>query len=252
LVALEAGNNGHVDVVAAFVTVAALTTLVRAASVRGNVAGGALLGLAVATKLSPSLVLPALLRRSPKWLLVTAGAALAAVVAVYTPHVLTVGAAVLGYLPGYLHEEGYANGSRFALLTLFLPEPVAVVAAAAILIGVAVTVARHSDPTRPWRGGLVMTGVTLLIAAPGYPWYAILLVALVALDGRTEWLAIAAAGHFAVYATDLTIAPGLAQQLGYSVAAIVIVAVILVERRLLRPPALGPPRPRHPAERGGA
>lgn len=29
---------------------------------------------------------------------------------------------------------------------------------------------------------------------PGYSWYALLLVALVALDGRWEWLAVAAAG----------------------------------------------------------
>jgi len=249
LVALEAGNNAHVDVVAAFVTVAALVTLVSVASVRGDLAGGALLGLAVATKLSPALVLPALLRRPPTRLLATAGAALGAIVAVYTPHVLTVGPAVVGYLPGYLSEEGYADGSRFALLTLFVPEPVAPFAAAAILIGVALTVARRADPGRPWRGAVVMTGATLLVAAPGYPWYAVLLVALVALHGRSEWLAVAAAGHFAVSATDLNVAPDLAQRLGYGAAGIVVVAVMLAERRFQHQRAIGPPRERRPPER---
>jgi hypothetical protein len=249
LVALEAGNNGHVDVVAAFVTVAALVALARTASVRGHVAGGALLGLAVATKLSPALVLPAVLRRPPTRLLVMAGAALGTVVAVYLPHVVTVGPAVLGYLPGYLNEEGYASGSRFALLTLLLPDPVALVAAAAILIGVAVTIAGRSDPGRPWRGGLVMTGVTLIVAASGYPWYAILLVALVALDGRAEWLAVAGAGHIAVAATDLNVAPDLAQRLAYASAGIVVVAVTLAQRRRHGRRATGPPHGRRPPER---
>jgi hypothetical protein len=73
-------------------------------------------------------------------------------------------------------------------------------------------------------------------------------VALVALDGRTEWLAVAAAGHFALYATDLNLAPDLAQRLGYAVAAMVVFAVILAERRFQFPRAIGPPRERRPSE----
>jgi hypothetical protein len=231
LVALEAGNNAHVDVVAAFLTVVALVTLARSVTVRGDLAGGGLLGLAVATKLTPALVLPALVRRPIARLVAVVGAAILTVVVVYTPHVLAVGPAVLGYLPGYLTEEGYVNGSRFALLTLLLPESIASLAAVTILAAAAVAVARRNDPHRPWRGGLAMTGVALLIVAPAYPWYAILLVALVAIDGRAEWLAVAAAGPVALYATDLHLAPLVAQRTGYAAAAAAVIAVTVARRR---------------------
>ena len=231
LIALEAGNNAHIDVLAALLATAAVVALARSATARGDLAGAALLGLAVATKLTPALVVPALLRRPAMRVVAILGAAVTAVVVVYLPHILAVGPSVVGYLPGYLSEEGYANGSRFALLTLLVPESVAAFAAAAILATVAAIVAYRADSGRPWRGGLVMTGATLLVAAPGYPWYAILLVALVALDGRAEWLAVAVGGHVALYAADLHLASSSAQRIGYGAAAAVIVAVTLARRR---------------------
>ncbi|WP_374701879.1 hypothetical protein [Streptomyces sp. CB02959] len=45
-----------------------------------------------------------------------------------------------------------------------------------------------------------MTGSAFLLLSPGYSWYALLLIALVALDGRGEWLAVAVAGT-AAYVT---------------------------------------------------
>ena len=69
---------------------------------------GALIGAAVAVKLSPALLLPAVIRRRP----LAVGATAAAVVGLsYLPHVLAVGRGVLGYLPGYLCEEQYAQGA---------------------------------------------------------------------------------------------------------------------------------------------
>ena len=41
----------------------------------------------------------------------------------YLPHVLAVGSAVIGYLPGYLKEEDYTNGGRFLLLARVFPHP---------------------------------------------------------------------------------------------------------------------------------
>src|ERR1700722_15283589 len=68
-VALEAGNNGHVDVLAAGLTAAALILLARPGalshSLRRPVAGGALLALAIWTKVTPVLIAPAVLRRRP-------------------------------------------------------------------------------------------------------------------------------------------------------------------------------------------
>jgi hypothetical protein len=40
-----------------------------------------------------------------------------------------------------------------------------------------------------------MTSAALAVCTPDFQWYAILLVMLVALDGRPEWLAIAAGGY---------------------------------------------------------
>jgi hypothetical protein len=66
-----------------------------------------------------------------------------------------------------------------------------------ILAAVAVAIYRFCDPDQPWRGGVLMTSAALAVCTPDFQWYAILLVMLVALDGRPEWLAIAAGGYFA-------------------------------------------------------
>jgi hypothetical protein len=44
-----------------------------------------------------------------------------------------------------------------------------------------------------------MTAAALAVATPHYQWYSLLLVMLVALDGRPEWLAFAAGGYYAAY-----------------------------------------------------
>jgi hypothetical protein len=231
LVALEAGNNAHVDVVAAGLTVLALVTLAGPRpgprpggrtgwSRAGALLGGGVLGLAIATKLFPALILPAAARRRP---VAIGGAAAGAVAAGYLPHVLAVGGAgVLGYLPGYLKEEGYDSGSRFALLTLVVPAAWAGLAAVTVLAGTGLLVWRTADPGRPWRGALVMAGVFLLVTSPALPWYGLLVIALVALDGRAEWLAVGAAGYvmWAMIALGL---PGLAAtRAGYGAAAVTV------------------------------
>ena len=225
MVALEAGNNAHVDVVAAGLTVLALITLAGAGRSRAcALLGGGVLGLAIATKLFPALILPAAARRRP---VAIGGAAAGAVVAVYLPHVLAVGGGVLGYLPGYLKEEGYASGSRFALLTLVVPPAWAGLAAVVVLAATALLVWRTADPARPWRGGLVLAGVFLLVTSPALPWYGLLVIVLVALDGRAEWLAVGAAGYvmWAMIAFGL---PGLAAtRVGYGAAAVTVLGAAL-------------------------
>ena len=42
-----------------------------------------------------------------------------------------------------------------------------------------------------------MTAAALAVTTPRYEWYALLLVMLVALDGRPEWLAFAAGAYYA-------------------------------------------------------
>jgi hypothetical protein len=226
-VAVEAGNNAHIDVLGAFLTAAALLVLAGAATRegagrRGFLAGGVLLGLAIATKLTPGLVLPAVLRRRP--VAVLSGVA-GSVAAVYLPHVLAVGFGVLGYVPGYLHEEGYTDGQRFALLTMVLPPMWAGVAAAVILAGVGLAVLRWTVPERPWLGATTMVGAALLVAAPSYPWYALLLVVLVA-PGGPGGRGGAAAGYLAQYAHELGLAPVPAQRWGYGLAAVAVLTIV--------------------------
>ncbi|MGY0236720.1 glycosyltransferase family 87 protein [Longispora urticae] len=246
-VILEAGNNAHVDVLATFLAAAALTTLagrsgratLAAGAGRGRaVWGGVLLGLAVAVKLTPGLLAPALLRRRP---VLVALAAAGTVALGYLPHVWAVGANVLGYIPGYLTEEGYASGQRFALLTLVLPASWAPVDAGVVLVAAAGWTAVRADPDRPWDAAVTMVGTALLVATPGYSWYALLLVLLVALSGRAEWLAVAAAGHLALYAADLHLTPATGQRLGYGLAVVAVIAVA-VHRRMRRPSPPGAER----------
>ncbi|MFY9930332.1 MAG: glycosyltransferase 87 family protein [Streptosporangiaceae bacterium] len=231
LVALEAGNNAHVDVVAVAITAAAVLLLATARTVRRTVLGGILLGLAIATKMTPALAVPALLRRRPLTVAVSAAGAFAAV---YVPHVLAVGSKVIGFLPGYLQQEDYTSGTRYGIIGLFVTGWLASVVAVLILAAVAVAVLQFGDPGRPWQGGVVMTGAALAVTTPHYQWYALLLVMLVALDGRVEWLAFAAAGYYAAEADMGRFTPPwkLVDAIAYGIALLVVAAATLVRYRL--------------------
>jgi Glycosyltransferase family 87 len=232
VVGLQAGNNAHIDGLAALLTAAALLLLARPGSRRRAVGGGVLLGLAIATKITPILAGPAVLRRRPAAVAVAAASAAGAV---YVPHLLAVGSRVIGFLPGYLAQDGYAAGDRFALLSLLVPGKWGTPAAAAVLAAVGVAVLRRTDPDRPWRGALVMTGVALAVTTPTLLWYSMLLVLFVAMDGRAEWLALAAAR----YLTPLHPLPHqtlpYAAQLGYG-SAVLIVAAVTLARWIRRSP----------------
>lgn len=198
---IEAVNNAHADVLGALLAVLALGIVTRHPS-----AGGALVGAATVTKLLPAVVLPGALsgvRRARAAAAVLLPAA-AVATAVYLPYALLSQGSVLGYLGGYITEEGYddaASGTnRYALLRLLLPDFLILPVLAVAMSAVVWHVVRHGDRERPWAGALLVTGTTFLLLTPGYSWYAVLLVALVALDGRWEWLGVAIAGA-ATYVT---------------------------------------------------
>jgi hypothetical protein len=189
-VAIEAGNGGHADVLAVLFTTAAFLAL---ASKRVG-RGGILLGLGIAAKVTPALAVPAALRRRPLLLL---GSIAGVVVAVYLPHVLAVGSGVEGFLGGYLNEEGYQSGARFALLNAVLPGSLVKPAAVAVLGLATLLVWRFSDPERPWHGALVLAGTGFLVTAAPFPWYAELLVIFIAFTGwrSIAWVGVAYAGY---------------------------------------------------------
>ena len=182
-------NDAHVDGLAALCTVLAVLAAGRARPWRA----GLWLGAAVATKLTPGVVAPAFVRNR----VVRVGVAAVAVVAVsYLPHVLAVGPAVLGYLPGYLSEEGYEAGDRFLLLDRLLGPQLHghdTAAALAVLVVLAAVAAWRADPAAPERSALLMAGGALLVTTPAYTWYGAVAVAMAALSGRPRWAAVALA-----------------------------------------------------------
>ncbi|PZG23480.1 glycosyltransferase 87 family protein [Nonomuraea aridisoli] len=239
-VPVEAVNNAHVDVLGVLLTVVALIAVVR-----HGVLGGALLGAATAVKLLPAVTLPGALsglltrpRRVPDALAVV-GAAVLVVALAYLPYVLASRASVLGYLFGYVNEEGYGDtgGNRYAVLRLLLPDSWAVPAALAVVAAAAVVVLWRGDAERPWQGALTVTGVAFLAFTPGYSWYALLVVALVALDGRWEWLAVPVAGAVAY----LGRAEPTAGTAAYVAAALVVAGAAAVRLRSPAGRALPPP-----------
>ncbi|MFG2075184.1 glycosyltransferase 87 family protein [Nonomuraea maritima] len=228
-VPVEAVNNAHVDVLGVLLVVLAF------GAVRAR---GPLLGAAVAAKLLPAATLPGalsgVLANGVDWRRAARIAVPAAFVVAlsYLPYVLLSGTAVAGYLPGYLEEERYdGSGNRYAVLRLLMPDSWAPYAAILLLGLVVLAVLRRGDAERPWQGALLVSGSLLLLFTPGYSWYALLVVALAAMDGRWEWLGVPLAGAVA-YATGPANVHGLASPF-YAAAALAVLIGWAVRRHRL-------------------
>ncbi|MBC7725982.1 MAG: DUF2029 domain-containing protein [Burkholderiaceae bacterium] len=183
LAATEGVTNSHIDILGGLLILVATILVASGRRWRGSIA----LGAAIAVKLIPVIAAPALLK-CQGWKIVVGS--MAAFLALYIPYIITSGIDVLGYLPGYLTEEGYSSGSRFIMLSLVAPGPAALVLAAVLIAVTGALVWWKTDPADPWLGQLVMIGATLLIVTPRYPWYALLLVPVIAMTGRWGWLAV--------------------------------------------------------------
>jgi hypothetical protein len=240
---IESASNAHVDVLAAGLIVAAVVFAHR------RWVAGILLGAAIAVKLTPVLLIPAFLGRHVRDSAATLLASVATVVAVYLPHALVVGWLVLGYLPGYLSEEGYeAGGEQFRVIALLLPDvapQTQSVIAVLLAVAVAVLCIRQARSRPTAQVAVQLLGAALLIATPTYPWYVVPLLALAVLARRYEWfvLGVAAYGAYAFY--DHAHLPGLF----FTAAAVVVggcavVRATSVEARIDR---RGPGPARHDA-----
>ncbi len=168
---LEAVQNAHVDVLAVLLVLGAV-----AAGARRTVLTAVALTAAALVKVYPGLLL-ALLLRPPRRGLLVAGVAGALTVLAYLPHVLAVGPQVIGYLPGYLQEEHYDEGTRYLLVSLLglgARSSTAVVAGALLVLLAVLLRARLPFPPAAVR---LLAGV-LLLTTPVQPWYFLLLLAL--------------------------------------------------------------------------
>ena len=166
----EFAGSGHID--AALIAFVVLTLWARR---RGSgVLSGLALAAATLVKLYPAVLAPALWRRRD-WVM-PAGFAVAVIVA-YLPF-LGVGWRVIGFLPGYVSEEGFAGGSGFYLLGLLrlaipaFPAWLYLGFAAMLLaaLGLAVLLARPW-PDRDIAGAAALGTAFMLLVSPHYPWY---------------------------------------------------------------------------------
>ncbi|WP_195909067.1 glycosyltransferase family 87 protein [Microlunatus sp. Gsoil 973] len=206
---IEAANGAHVDVLAALLLVIMAWSVIT----NRHWLAGVMLGLAGGVKLVPMLLVPIFLRRQP---VRTAATSVATLLTGYLPHILAVGSLVLGYLPGYLNEEGFDGRRRFALL-IFLPEPARLPVALAIAVALAVVAILRS------RRDLVLVtccwlyGAAFLVATPTYPWYLLPAMVLVVMARRFEWLMLWPAAYFGF----LHDREPVLQTIGYGIALIV-------------------------------
>lgn len=223
VVVSEFGNNAHIDWAAVLLALVAL----HAAATRRPGLAGALIGAAIAIKVYPILVLPALLRHRPRRVLASAGAV---IVLGYLPHVAAVGWRAIGYLPGYLHEEGYSGGNRLLLLHAFLPGVFAVPLAVLLAVAVAWWAYRNADPRHPERTAAHLAGAALLIASPNYGWYATLLIALIVISERWEWLPVALAPTFTYLYRAEWLHTGLPSTAIYAIAGAATLGLAIMRR----------------------
>jgi hypothetical protein len=167
----EFAGSGHIDAAA----IALMMLACVAAEWHRPLAAGALLGGAFAVKYFPIVVVPALYRRWG-WRLPAAFAAV--VVAVYLPYA-SVGSKVLGFLPGYVNDEGLTAGTGFFLLAALrelLPLP-SWATVAYVLAGAGVLAALAWRALRRPGGGISMPAALALMAvftmwlSPHLPWY---------------------------------------------------------------------------------
>jgi hypothetical protein len=183
----EIAGSGHVD--AAIVTFLVLALWAR----RRQAAwlAGCALAAAALVKFFPAVLFPALYRRWD-WKMPLA-AAITAMVA-YAPF-LGAGNAVLGFLPGYLQEEGLRSGAGFFLWSLANSAAplehvgpalyLALAAAALMALGVRSLFATED---RYLAAAVTLAVATTVLLSPHYPWYFLWMVPLVCLAPRPSAL----------------------------------------------------------------
>jgi len=225
-VQLEAVNNAHVDLLGAALMLAAGMLMTGGRPLRSGVAFGA----AVATKLIPVIAAPGLLFRRPVRFI---AAAVLTFILLYMPYLAVAGAGVLGFLPGYLKEEGYSQsgGVRFGLAQIISAGPWPPVLSAAALAIVALTVLRQTRAGNIWEHQTVMIGLTLLIVSPNYPWYALMLLPFIVLSRRWEYVGVILALDFIYMVPTLAPLTEPLNQVALLMAAAAIAAGAWLRRR---------------------
>ena len=188
----EIAGSGHVDAVMCALLMFGLVAFLG----QRTLLAGVLVSLGALVKPTALLALP-VFWRPWDWRLPLV--VVATITIAYLPY-LGVGAGVLGYLPGYLEEEGLNSGRGINLLWLLewvlgpLPgylRTIYVAAAALIMLVLALKVGLRSD--RSAQGALDalrwLLVAFLILASPHYPWYFLVLVPFLVLSpSASAWV----------------------------------------------------------------
>lgn len=252
LVIWEGAHSGHIESLAMALLAFALLARVS----QKHALTGFLLALAVLTKFYPALLLPAFLfanpqpgvwprlrailtdRRNIKMLI----AFFATIVLAYLPYI-SAGGEVLGYLPGYLKEEGFVEtGSRYFLLDLarkFADVPTAAysVTAAAALIGLAIyfLLKEKRDGREVARAAVALIGLFLILSTPRYSWYTAWIIPFLCFAPCAGWLYLTGASVFLYFLWLIPSYPNIPAWIGAAIyapaVALLVLELILVKRR---------------------
>jgi hypothetical protein len=166
----EFAGSGHVD--AAVVTLVALALWARRREAAWLT--GSALAAAALVKFFPAVLFPALYRR---WDWKMPLAAAVTVIVAYLPF-FGAGSALLGFLPGYLQEEGLQSGTGFFLANLLRGVPLLEHLAASLYMALAaaalLALAVHSLFTAESRylgSALTLAVAAMVLLSPHYAWY---------------------------------------------------------------------------------
>jgi len=183
----EFAGSGHVD--AAVVTFVVLALWARRRETAWLT--GSALAAAALVKFFPAALLPALYRR---WDWKMPAAAAATAIIAYLPF-LGAGRAVLGFLPGYLQEEGLQSGSGYFFWNLLrsirplehVGPALYLALAAATLLALAAR-SLFSAHGNYLASAMTMAVATTVLLSPHYPWYFVWIVPLACLTPRPSAL----------------------------------------------------------------
>jgi alpha-1,6-mannosyltransferase len=183
----EFAGSGHVD--AAVVTLVALALWARRREAAWLT--GSALAAAALVKFFPAVLFPALYRR---WDWKMPLAAAVTVIAAYLPFA-GAGSALVGFLPGYLKEEGLQSGAGFFLANLLRGVPLLehlapslyVALAAAALLALAVH-SLFAAESRYLGSALTLAVAAMVLLSPHYAWYFAWIVPLLCFTPRPSAL----------------------------------------------------------------
>jgi hypothetical protein len=259
LVVWEGAHSGHIESLCMALLALALLARVH----ERHALTGCLLALAVMTKLYPALVIPAFMISKPQtsvWprlreVLTSRAnvrmlfALFATIVLAYLPY-LGAGAGVLGYLPGYLKEEGFVEtGSRYFLLDLVrhlfdVPTPAYSAIAALALVSLAAyyLLKEKRDAINVARASVALIGLFLILSTPRYSWYAAWIIPFLCFVPRAGWLYLTGASVFLYFLWLIPSYPNIPLWIGAAIYAPAVALLVLEWLRFKRVDRRAPSR----------